>query len=140
MPFFSMICLEIWIRPSVWDSSSDRFKVQLRKIALRFEKSNGLESHSFSCRSIKKFRTGLRKRGLRTVIWNDSSRPKGALVHAEKSMAAEPKIPKDIVQVPWDYQKARPAIVRRLVDYGFDVWGAPGREKGQILSLSLLNP
>jgi hypothetical protein len=91
-------------------------------------------AHSQYIHAIKTFRAGLKKRGLRTVIWNDSSRPKGALVHAEKSMAAEPKIPKDIVQVPWDYQKARPAIVRRLANYGFEVWGAPGRKKEQILS------
>ena len=40
MPFFSMIALESRMSPSVWESSGERFSVQLRKSARRSEKSH----------------------------------------------------------------------------------------------------
>jgi hypothetical protein len=69
---------------------------------------------------------GLRKRGLRPVIWNDTAHGGIALIHARKSRAAERVIPHDVVQVVWDYSRPQGKIVKRLVDAGFDVWGAPG--------------
>jgi len=36
-PLLSMICFEIWINPSVCESSGDRLRVQLRKRALKSE-------------------------------------------------------------------------------------------------------
>ena len=77
--------------------------------------------------AIKTLRRGLKKRGLRTIIWNDSAcdEPQAA-VHKEKSLVAEERIPKDIVQVVWDYSGAQPRILRRIVERGFELWGAPG--------------
>ncbi len=78
--------------------------------------------------AIIKLRGGIEKRGLRTVIWNDSSYAHlGRMrVHAEKCLYAEERIPKDIVQVVWDYHSMQPEVVRRIVRKGFEVWGAPG--------------
>ena len=84
-------------------------------------------AHSQYVEAILRLRSGLEERGLRTIIWNDSSHGGRALVHAEKSLAAEKKIPHDVVQVVWDYERVQPDIVRRLVQKGFEVWGAPGQ-------------
>jgi hypothetical protein len=70
-----------------------------------------------------------RRHRLRTVIWNDScyfGRDVVAEVHADKSRAAEDLLPRDVVHVLWDYERAHPAIVRRIAAKGFDVWAAPG--------------
>ena len=83
-------------------------------------------AHSQYIEAIRTLREGLAERGLRTVIWNDSSHGGRALVHAEKSLAAEKAIPKEIIQVVWDYRSPQPEIIRRLAKEGFDVWGAPG--------------
>jgi len=77
--------------------------------------------------AILRLHSGLEERGLRTIIWNDSPHGGPALVHAEKSLAAEKKIPHDVVQVVWDYERVQPDIVRRLVQKGFEVWAAPGQ-------------
>jgi hypothetical protein len=76
-------------------------------------------------KAILRLRAGLRKRRLRTIIWNDSPHRGFAKVHARKSIVAEKAIPKDIVQIIWDYGKVPPSHIRRLVDEGFEVWGAP---------------
>ena len=77
--------------------------------------------------AIKMLRRGLAERNLRPVIWNDSSLGGDYLVHAEKSLAAEKAIPKDVVQVIWNYQRPQSENILRLVREGFDVWGGPGR-------------
>ncbi len=74
---------------------------------------------------IKELQRGLKKRGLRTVIWNDSSYRTS---HAKQSLVAEKAIPNNIVQVVWDYRNAKPHVVERLIEQGFEVWGAPGRD------------
>ncbi len=84
-------------------------------------------AHSQYIRAIKKLQAGLKQKGIRTIIWNDTALKHHMLVHAEKSLAAEDKIPKDIIHVVWDYAHAQPKIVKRLVKKGFEVWGAPGR-------------
>ena len=89
-------------------------------------------AHSQYIEAIVRLWDGLRERGLRPIIWNDSSHGGRALVHAEKSQAAEKKIPKDIVQVVWDYSHAQPDVVGRLVSEGFEVWGAPGESPEQV--------
>lgn len=79
--------------------------------------------------AIEKLRLVVARHGLRTVIWNDSclNRIESiAQVHAEKSIAAEKLISKDIVHILWNYEKANPECVKRLSDAGFDVWAAPG--------------
>ncbi len=83
--------------------------------------------------AIRTLRNGLRRRGLRTVIWNDSANRTGrAAVHAEKSRRAEPRLPPDVVHVVWDYERVQPAIVTRLRRRGFEVWVAPGFDGPQI--------
>ena len=83
--------------------------------------------HRLYVRAIKALRSGLKKRGLRTLIWNDSACVwPAAEAHKEKSLAAELAAPKDVVQVLWDYATTRPAILRRIVEEGFELWGAPG--------------
>jgi len=79
--------------------------------------------------AIKKLRRRVKKFGLRTVIWSDSAHNNirsMAQVHAEKCIAAEELIPKDIVQMPWQYGRCNSAPVKRLVQRGFEVWAAPG--------------
>lgn len=83
--------------------------------------------------AILKLQSGLKERGLRTIIWNDSSHGERALVHAEKSLAAERRIPKDIVQILWDYRNVQPKIIHHLVQEKFEVWGAPGPNAQQVL-------
>jgi hypothetical protein len=78
-------------------------------------------------------RYGLKERGLRPIIWNDTARGGSKPWHARKCLAAEKKIPKDVVQVVWDYQHVRPAVLRRIVDEGFDVWVAPSQKPLQVL-------
>jgi hypothetical protein len=77
--------------------------------------------------AIKTLHAGLAARKLRTMIWNDSAChwPQAA-IHMEKSLAAEPAIPKDIIQVLWDYADWDANALRRIRDAGFDLWGAPG--------------
>lgn len=75
------------------------------------------------------------KRKLRTIIWNDSCHFKKtaiAQVHADKCRSAEERLPRDIVHVLWDYGQAHPAIVKRLTQQGFTVWGAPGQGPRQV--------
>jgi len=86
-------------------------------------------SHVQYVSTIKKLRRIVKKFNLRTVIWNDSAHDNPgsiAQVHAEKSLAAEKLIPRDIVHMPWAYGFARPSVVKRLVSEGFEVWAAPG--------------
>lgn len=89
-------------------------------------------AHSQYVAAIETLHAGLAERGLRTIIWNDSAHKGGALVHAEKSLVAEKAIPRDIVQVPWEYTRAQTATIERLVGVGFEVWGAPGRSAEQV--------
>jgi len=85
--------------------------------------------------AIKILHDKISKHGLRPVMWNDTcyeNRNVIAQVYADKCRAAEPLLPKDIVQVLWDYDLVHEGIVKRLTDMGFDVWVAPGRDKKQI--------
>jgi hypothetical protein len=78
--------------------------------------------------AVRRLRAGLRRRGLRTVMWNDTAHFYGRRwVHAEKCLRAEPALPRDVVQMIWDYSAVHPDIVRRLRRRGFTVWAAPGR-------------
>jgi len=97
------------------------------------------EDHSRSIaqyvRAIRILRAGLRRRGLKTLIWNDTSYPHGqAAVHSEKCLAAESLIPRDVIEVVWDYSRVQPRILRRLRKQGLKFWGAPGRKPEQILA------
>lgn len=72
---------------------------------------------------------GLKERELRPMVWNDSAcKLREQQIFVEKSLAAEKKIPRDIVQIVWDYTDVQPEIIRRLSERGFEVWAAPGRE------------
>ncbi len=85
--------------------------------------------------AIERLRETLTGHGLRTMIWNDSCHDfpeEIAQVHAEKSMAAEPKLSKDIVHVLWHYKLVCPDAIRRISEQGFDVWAAPGRDETMI--------
>ena len=91
-------------------------------------------AHTQYVAAIKMLHTGLKKRGLRTVIWNDSTRilRKATVVHGEKSIAAENKIPKDIVQIPWEYYGVFPDIIKRIVNKGFETWIASSNNIEQV--------
>ncbi len=98
------------------------------------------EDHSRSSEqyadAIIRLRTIVSRHGLRTVIWNDScenNKNSMAQVHAEKSIAAEKMLPKDIVHVLWQYSRVHPECVKRLTAEGFDVWAAPGHDKKHIM-------
>jgi len=63
-------------------------------------------------------------------MWNDSiHRGAGMFQCVRKTLAAERRISRDVVQVPWDYGKVRGYAVERIKDMrrqGFRVWIAPG--------------
>jgi len=84
-------------------------------------------SHKQYVNAIKILYNGLKERNLRTIIWNDSccDYPMG-LVHQEKSMMAEDFLPKDIIQVMWDYRNKYLQYFDRIKNKGFETWGAPG--------------
>ncbi len=85
-------------------------------------------------RAIKTLRDGIRRRGLRVLHWTDVAYPRGrAWIHAEKCLAAEPLVPKDVTQVVWDYDSVQPEILKRLRKRGFDCWIAPGGNPLRIL-------
>jgi len=83
--------------------------------------------------AIKTLHRGLKERGLRAVIWNDSACEwPAAEIHRAKSLAAEKAIPRDVVQVLWDYGGVKPDILRRIREEGFELWGAPGGKPEQV--------
>ena len=77
--------------------------------------------------AITTLRDGLKERGLRTLIWNDSAinYPTG-FIHRDKSRFAEPRLPKDVIHVVWNYRCVPVTDLERIRQAGFDVWGAPG--------------
>jgi hypothetical protein len=77
--------------------------------------------------AIERLHSGLAERHLRTLIWNDSAClwPQAA-IHREKSLAAEARAPREVVHIVWDYSGADEAILSRVKEAGFEVWGAPG--------------
>jgi hypothetical protein len=86
-------------------------------------------AHSQYVDAIRTLRAGLRRRKLRTIIWNDSGSGPGwsiAVHHREKSLAAEQVLPKDVVHVVWQYRSVPTADIKRVAGLGFDLWGAPG--------------
>lgn len=80
--------------------------------------------------AVKRFADGLKKRGLTAVMWNDTTHLSGPMFQCvRKALAAEDAVPKDIVQVVWDYgpvRERKAARVKNIVAKGFDVWIAPG--------------
>ena len=94
-------------------------------------------SHAQYVDAIKDLRKIVKEHKLRTVIWNDSCHwQKDALaqVHADKCRYAEDHLPKDIVQVLWDYGRAQPGIGQRVAPKRFDVWVSPGHNAGRVAS------
>jgi hypothetical protein len=89
-------------------------------------------SHAQYAQAIITLRDGLKERGLQTVMWKDWAGWPSGQVHREKSLAAERKIPRDVVLVPWNYRSTLPGLVRRLTRKGFQVWGAPGGRPEQV--------
>lgn len=90
-------------------------------------------THTQYINAILRLRKGLRERRLRSIIWNDTARGGSRPWHARKSLAAEKKIPRDIVQVVWDYKHVKPEIIQRLVKTGFDTWIAPSQRSVQVV-------
>jgi len=89
------------------------------------------EDHARSYRqyveAIKTLHAGLKARSLRTLVWNDSAcRWPAAEIHRDKALAAEQEIPKDVIEVLWDYGDWDPAALLRIRKAGFELWGAPG--------------
>lgn len=98
------------------------------------------EDHSRSytqyVRAIETLHSGLKKRGLRTLIWNDSAcHWPAADIHREKSLYAEERIPHEVIQLLWDYGNWDSAALKRIRDRGFDLWGAPGGEPAQATAM-----
>lgn len=91
-------------------------------------------SHAQYTRAVERLRDGLAERGLRPVIWNDTAHFGSAYcdVFAEKCLAVEGRIPKDVVEVLWRYDGTSTEALGRLVDEGFTVWGAPGATEEQV--------
>lgn len=89
-------------------------------------------SHGQYCEAINILHSGLRERGLRTVIWNDMAISCSyGQVFVEKSLAALERIPKDVIHVLWSYSGFPSEAVCKIIDSGFELWGAPGRDLPQ---------
>lgn len=87
-------------------------------------------SYTQYAQAIKTLHAGLKKRKLRTLVWNDSGiKYSSGLIHAEKSVFAEQHIPKDVTQVLWQYGTVPEADIRRIREEGFPLWAAPGWRK-----------
>ena len=83
--------------------------------------------------AIKTLHDGLKKRKLRTLIWNDTGiEYDTGLIHTEKSLTAEKVIPKDVVEVLWRYDAVPTESIRRIRKEGFELWGAPGRGPSKV--------
>jgi hypothetical protein len=77
--------------------------------------------------AIETLRAGLAKRKLRAVMWNDSAIDyQTGMIHVEKARAAEKALPKDVVQVLWNYHSVPADAVKRIREEAFELWGAPG--------------
>ncbi|HUT56876.1 MAG TPA: hypothetical protein VNA25_03260, partial [Phycisphaerae bacterium] len=88
-----------------------------------------LRSYAQYVEAIRTLRAGLRKRRLRAMMWNDSAiHYAPGLIHRDKALAAEEGVPKDVVQVLWNYHYVPTAAIRRIAKAGFELWGAPGRK------------
>lgn len=90
-------------------------------------------THDEYIKAVIRFRDGLKKRGLRALMWNDTAFGRTRPWHTRKSLAAEKRIPKDIVQVVWDYKHIKPEILRRITNEGFEVWVAPNQNPMHVL-------
>lgn len=83
--------------------------------------------------AIKTLRKGLKERGLRTVIWNDSAiNYASGFIYVEKSMHAENHVPKDVVQVLWNYSRVPAEPAKRIAEKGFELWGSPTAQDVEI--------
>ena len=86
--------------------------------------------------AVRSLHAGLAKRGLRTVMWNDTMTSSAGMFGCiQKTLAAEDGTDKDIVHVAWDYgpPRARTAgRIKDMVDKGLEVWIAPGRNPQQV--------
>jgi len=80
--------------------------------------------------ALRALHDGLAKRGLRTVMWNDTAHvAAGMFGCVEKALAAEDNAARDIVHVLWDYTPLEAHVAERVQDMkakGLDVWIAPG--------------
>ncbi|MFA6715789.1 MAG: hypothetical protein WCS27_10460 [Victivallaceae bacterium] len=86
-------------------------------------------AHSQFAAAINTLSDGLRTRKLRTIIWKDTRTDPRGFIFSEKQLACENKIPKDTVQMVWDYAKViDPNVIRCLVNKGIEVWGATGND------------
>lgn len=84
-------------------------------------------SYSQYVATIEALRKGLRKRRLRTLMWSDAAiaYPNGQ-IFVEKAEAALEHCSKDIVQILWEYGGIPKRAAKRVVENGFELWGAPG--------------
>lgn len=84
-------------------------------------------SYDHYVKAIKTLRAGLRKRKLRTIMWNDGAiGAPHALIHRDKAIYAMPRIPKDVIQVIWTYHRVPTRECRAIRENGLELWGAPG--------------
>ena len=91
-------------------------------------------SYTQYAQAIDTLHRGLAQRGLRTLIWNDSACAwPEAEIHREKSLYAEERILRDVIQVLWCYWDLDITHLQRLRARGFDVWGAPGTDPNQVV-------
>jgi hypothetical protein len=80
-------------------------------------------------KAIKTLRAGLRERKLRTVMWNDSAiNYKVGQIHREKAVYAQNRIPRDVIQVLWNYHRVPLKELKAIRERNLELWGAPGSQ------------
>jgi len=86
--------------------------------------------------ALKALHEGLTKRGLRTVMWNDTAHVSAGMFGCvEKALAGEDNAARDIVHVLWDYTPLEACVAQRVQDMrskGLEVWIAPGRRPDDV--------
>lgn len=81
---------------------------------------------------ILRLRRELRKRRLRTVMWADIGHMWAPPRHV-KTKTILPRLPRDIVMMPWTYdERSQRRWLQLLVGMGFDVWGGTGPSRANI--------
>ncbi len=90
-------------------------------------------SHTQYAEAIKILHAVLKRRKLRTIVWNDTAiNYASGFVYVEKMLDALDKIPKDIVHIIWNYRYVPEKQIKLTASKGFEVWGAPGRDAAQV--------
>ena len=92
-------------------------------------------SYSQFVAAVETLQTGLKQRGLRPVLWSDSSLDYASGdIYREKSLLVEDRVAGDGIRLLWNYWAVPADIMRTITSQGHELWGAPGWSSEQQVS------